>query len=141
MKEGQGLRVWLIEDQPAEVYLVRRAVTESGLAWTVEVSKDGGAARRRAQQQEGGVDLVLLDLNLPVHNGFEVLSELRGLPDWKSAPVVMFTTSSHETDITRSYELGANCFVRKPDDFVGLCKVLRELTEFWNNVAVRPRAS
>ena len=83
-------------------------------------------------------DLILLDLNLPKKDGREVLDEIKGSPTLKSIPVVILTTSSSETDILRSYQLHANCYITKPVALDGFLKVVKSIDNFWLSVAELP---
>jgi CheY-like chemotaxis protein len=75
--------------------------------------------------------LILLDLNMPRKDGREVLREIKADPELRRIPVVVLTTSRTETDILRSYDLGANSFITKPVSFEGLVSVMRELGRYW----------
>jgi CheY-like chemotaxis protein len=75
--------------------------------------------------------LILLDLNMPKKNGFEVLQELAESPDLNKIPVVVLTTSASTSDVNQSYSLGANSYVTKPDTFEELIELMRELHKYW----------
>jgi two-component system, response regulator len=82
--------------------------------------------------------LVLLDLNMPKKDGREALAEIKGDPALRSIPVVVLTTSGEEEDILRSYDLGANSYIRKPVTFEALVKVLGALGQYWVQVVELP---
>lgn len=75
--------------------------------------------------------IVLLDLNMPKKDGREALKEMRAHPVLRRVPVVVFTTSKSDEDIIRSYDLGVNCFIRKPASFEGFVEVMDRLNKFW----------
>ena len=75
--------------------------------------------------------LMLLDLRLPHVTGFEILQRLRTLTDFKTLPVIAFSGSEYGADVRRAYELGANCFLKKPNSFDDLIQTLTELCSFW----------
>jgi two-component system response regulator len=75
--------------------------------------------------------VVLLDIKLPKVDGLEVLRRLRADPRTRVLPVVMLTSSSEEEDRIRSYELGANSFVRKPVDFAQFAQAVAQLGLYW----------
>ena len=84
-------------------------------------------------------DLVVLDLNLPRKDGREVLSEVKADPNLARIPVVIFTTSQASSDISRSYELGANCYLRKPGNLPDFVAVVQSMADFWLGFASLPR--
>lgn len=83
--------------------------------------------------------LVLLDINMPKKNGFEVLSEMKDDPELRTIPVVMLTTSSREADITAAYASGACSFVTKPVSFDRLCLIAGHFVSYWTTVVRIPR--
>ena len=76
-------------------------------------------------------DLILLDLNLPLKHGFEVLEEIKSSPELKMIPVIVLTSSNSETDILKSYNLSASCYLIKPVDFNDFCNEIKSLENFW----------
>jgi two-component system response regulator len=74
---------------------------------------------------------ILLDLNMPKMDGRKALALLKTDPDLKNIPVVIFTTSRSEEDISRSYDLGANSFITKPVNFEGLVSMMESLKKYW----------
>jgi CheY-like chemotaxis protein len=83
-------------------------------------------------------DLILLDLNLPRMSGHEVLAEVKNDPQLRRIPVVVLTTSSAQEDIARSYDLHASVHVSKPVDFDAFAGVVKQIDEFFGNVAELP---
>ncbi len=83
-------------------------------------------------------DLVLLDLNLPILNGNEVLSQLKKDPDLRRVPVVVLTSSSAETDVVKSYDLGANCYITKPVGLEAFEEIVNSIQNFWFAVVRLP---
>src|SRR5262249_10920153 len=77
---------------------------------------------------------IVLDLNLPKRNGFDVLREVRRQPWLTSIPVCILTSSEREEDVRMAYELGANCYVQKPTTFEPFVTVVRRMLEFWTMV-------
>ncbi|MDP3274728.1 MAG: response regulator [Deltaproteobacteria bacterium] len=82
--------------------------------------------------------LILLDLNMPKMDGREALCEIRRNPDLRRIPVIIMTTSQAEEDIARSYDLGANSFIKKPINFVALVEVMRSLGRYWFEIVELP---
>jgi CheY-like chemotaxis protein len=75
--------------------------------------------------------LILLDLNMPKKDGREVLRDIRARAELRRIPVVVLTTSKADTDIERTYELGANSYIAKPVQFDGLVNLMRMISEYW----------
>jgi CheY-like chemotaxis protein len=75
--------------------------------------------------------LILLDLNMPKKDGREVLRDIRAHAELRRIPVVVLTTSKADTDIERTYELGANSYIAKPVQFDGLVNLMRMISEYW----------
>ncbi len=84
-------------------------------------------------------DIIVLDLNLPRKDGREVLSEVRSDPQLSRIPVVVFTTSQASSDVNRSYELGANCYLRKPGNLADFTAVVQSMADFWLSFASLPQ--
>src|SRR3954454_13310521 len=103
---GPVQRILLVEDNPGDAQLVRMAFAEALPQARVSVAGDGEAALSRLHD-EGPPDLLLLDLNLPRLSGHEVLEAIKRDAALKPLPVVVLSSSQAETDVTRSYELGA----------------------------------
>lgn len=85
--------------------------------------------------------LILLDLNMPVLNGFDTLRYLKGAPPLRSIPVVILTTSEEPSDVDRSYALGANAYMTKPGDHDDLTMIVQRLCDFWLRIARLPGVS
>lgn len=103
-------RALVIEDDPDIVELLDHYLREDG--WAVESIGDGREAVRRAHK--GGLDLVLLDLQLPGLDGLSVCRELRAAPSTKAVPLIVVTARSEEHDRILGLELGADDYVVKP---------------------------
>ncbi len=82
--------------------------------------------------------LVLLDLNMPLKNGFEALQEIRADVRLRRLPVIVLTTSQAEEDIVRSYDLGINSFISKPVTFEALVEIMRTLGKYWIEIVSIP---
>ncbi len=82
--------------------------------------------------------VILLDLNMPGTNGYEVLAVLKADPELRKIPVIVLTTSSDSRDIDRCYDAGANSYVQKPVDFPGFMKAVSLLKEYWFEIAILP---
>lgn len=131
--------ILLVEDNFQDELLTLRALRKVNLANQVDVVRDGQQAldylfRQGEFAERKGPELptvVLLDLNLPRIGGLEVLDRLRADPRTAFLPVVILTSSDEERDRLRSYENGANSFVRKPLDFTEFAETVARLGVYW----------
>ncbi|SPF46341.1 Response regulator receiver protein [Syntrophobacter sp. SbD1] len=83
-------------------------------------------------------DLIFLDLNMPKKDGFETLKEIKGHPELKAIPVLIFSTAKDQEQIEVCYKLGANSYITKPMAFENLVKTVRCLSEYWFDIAELP---
>jgi CheY-like chemotaxis protein len=139
-----ALSVLLVEDDPGDVLLVKEAFAGRTAVSKLSVVGDGVQALAfvRAEGDYANAprpDLVLLDLNLPRKNGREVLAEIKGDDSLATIPVVVLTTSEADEDILRSYELHANAYVTKPVDLDRFIAAVRQIDEFFIDLAKSPR--
>jgi CheY-like chemotaxis protein len=137
------IEILLVEDNPAEVRLTIEGLKEARIANNLNAVMDGQSAidyldRRGKYAAAPRPDLVLLDLNLPGIDGRSVLKHIKQSDDLKVIPVVVITSSEAESDIIKSYEAHANCFISKPIDFEGFTKVIRSIEHFWFTVVRLP---
>jgi CheY-like chemotaxis protein len=135
--------VLLVEDNPGDARLTIEAMREAKLSNRVHVVEDGVQAmaflRREGKYSAAPrPDLILLDLNLPLKDGREVLAEVKIDPGLKRIPVVVLTTSRADEDVRHAYDLHANCYVTKPADLDQYMLVIKQIDVFWIKVAVLP---
>jgi CheY-like chemotaxis protein len=134
--------ILLVEDDPEDEAATIQALGGSGVAHAVQVVRDGPAALEWLWREvDAGRRLpvvVLLDLKLPRMDGLEVLRRLRADPRTRPVPVVVLTTSEASSDLERSYDLGANSFIRKPVDFPRFAKAIADLGFYWTVVVETP---
>lgn len=135
--------ILMVDDNPADIDLTSEVLAQSKGHFHVNAVTDGVEAisflRKQGKYARAPVpDLVVLDLNLPRKNGCEVLSNIKADPALTKIPVVIFTTSQASSDITRSYELGANCYLRKPGNLPEFVAVVQSMAEFWLHFATLP---
>jgi len=136
MKKGYIL---LVEDNEDDELLCIRAFKKSNLQNGIQVARDGAEAldflfctNNFSDRNKNDLpELVLLDLKLPKYNGLEVLKRIRENELTKFLPVVILTTSKEESDIVKSYKLGANSFIRKPVDFNKFYEAVNQLGLYW----------
>lgn len=115
------------DDTDDQVYFLD-AVTEINPSMECKIANNGLEALQHVQVPPP-FDIIFLDLNMPIMNGFECLSSLKQQERYKKIPVVIFTTSKNAFDIERTRELGANLFFTKPTNFRTLCNKLKQILE------------
>jgi two-component system, chemotaxis family, response regulator Rcp1 len=135
--------ILLVEDNPGDVELTLEALVDSKLSNRIHTVDDGEKAMAflRGEAPYASMprpDLVLLDLNLPCKDGREVLMEMKADDRLKRIPVVILTSSAAETDILKSYDLGANCYVTKPMNLERFLEVVRCVHDFWLSIVTLP---
>lgn len=139
----QPIDILLVEDNAADVRLTEEVLTESKVRNNLTIANDGQEAlaclRRQGKfKASARPDLILLDLNLPIKDGREVLAEIKADPDFKRIPVVILTTSKAEEDILKTYNLHANCYITKPVDLEQFVTVVKYIEDFWLAIVKLP---
>ena len=137
------LRLLLVEDSSDDVDLFMQALKRSEAGLEVEVVHDGEEALHYLKRGNSFANpelpqLILLDLNLPKKHGCQVLREIKNDDRLRMVPVIVFTTSNAPADVTCAYELGAACYLIKPDSFNGLLEMIRNIGVFWSAVKLPP---
>jgi len=131
--------ILLIEDNPSDIKLTKRALANNHILNDLVVIEDGQEALEylfgTGQYENRDVSqkpaLILLDLKLPRIDGLEILQQIRTDPNTKRLPVVVLTTSKEEQDVAASYDLGVNSFIRKPVDFDQFVSAIQHLGLYW----------
>lgn len=137
------VEILLVEDSPTDALLAQEALEYAKVCNRVHLVTDGVDAmaflRREGKYAGAPVpDLILLDLNLPKKDGREVLKEIKDDARLKTIPVVVLTTSKHESDVVQSYGYHANCYIVKPVDFDKFSEVVKSIETFWFAVVTLP---
>ncbi len=137
------IEILLVEDNPGDVRLTQEALHDGKVRNHMIVVQDGEEAMEYlrhvgAYAQSAHPDLILLDLNLPKMNGFEVLEEIKNDPELRRIPVVVLTTSQAEQDIMQSYDLHANAYVSKPVNLEQFILVVKSIEDFWLEIVKLP---
>lgn len=133
--------VLLVDDNPDDTDLTLRALRRVAAGLRVRHAGDGAAAGDMLARLGAARALprfVLLDLKLPLVDGFEVLRRIRGEPRTCVLPVVVLTSSCEESDVRRSYQLGANSYLTKPVDFDRYMEVVSAAGAYWGRFNVVP---
>lgn len=140
--------ILLVEDNPDDEALALRALRKCNAAGEVVVARDGleavnylfGAGAYAGRDMSVMPELILLDLKLPKLNGLEVLRRLRSDHRTRLLIVVVLSSSSEEKDIASSYELGANSYLRKPEEFVPFAETMEKMGYYWLVLNTAPPA-
>ncbi len=135
--------VLLIEDNEGDVTLITEAFDSFNYEVNCTNQKDGEKAIAYLDNilTEKGAktpDLILLDLNLPRKNGFEVLDYVKSHKTLKVIPTIVFTTSSSQKDISACYQRHANCYITKPAEIESYLEVLLGVQRFWIEIVKNP---
>ena len=142
---GRPIEVLIVDDSEDDVVLLKEAFSDCPMVEFIGEVEDGEEAlrflrREGAFKNSRRPGLVLMDINMPRKNGFEVLSEMRSDSSLSNVPVVMLTTSKQESDILRAYEGGACSFIAKPVSFDTMKSIARQFALYWTLVADIPES-
>ena len=138
------IEVLLVEDNPGDVRLTQEAFRGYSKPIRLHLAADGIEAmaflrREGIHANAPRPDLILLDLNLPKMDGREVLALIKRDPSLKIIPTIILTTSDDEADVMISYQLQANCYLRKPAQWDAFDGLVRSINAFWLTKAKLPQ--
>jgi two-component system, chemotaxis family, response regulator Rcp1 len=130
------LNVLLVEDNPGDVRLTLETFRDANKSVRLHLAANGVEAMAFLRREGPHAlaprpVLILLDLNLPKMDGREVLAQVKGDIDLRTIPIVIMTTSDSESDITRSYQLQANCYLTKPVRLEEFENLVKSVNDFW----------
>jgi two-component system, response regulator len=136
---GEKKIILIVEDNPDDELLTLTALKDNNIMNDVVVARDGEEAldylflKGKYKERDTRIvpQLILLDLKLPKVDGLEVLQQIRSHNETKFLPVVILTSSKEETDLIKSYELGANSYIKKPVDFEQFTQAIKYLGLYW----------
>jgi CheY-like chemotaxis protein len=135
-------QIALVEDNPADAEMLKVALQEVGSAVDIVVLRNGVEALEYllANGQSGPqpCDLLILDLNLPLLSGMEVLQRIRAVESLKTLPIVIMSGSKNREEIRRCYALGANAYVYKSTHLNEIYETAKKLMDFWFDCAKIP---
>jgi two-component system, chemotaxis family, response regulator Rcp1 len=142
--DGMPVEVLLVEDSPGDVRLTQEAFRDANSSIHLSVAADGVEAMAFLKHEgmhanSPRPDLILLDLNLPKMDGREVLAHIKEDDDLKTIPTVILTTSDAESDIVKSYQLQANCYLTKPVQLDAFESLVKSINDFWLTKAKLPQ--
>ena len=130
--------ILIIEDSSTDAKMVLKGLARNKRKKNIVTSVDGDQAMEYLHRTNAATkpDLILLDLNLPKKDGWEVLAECKADPILKIIPIVVFTTSELGSEVQRCYELGANSFVAKPFELDSFLSTIQSIEDYWLGVSV-----
>jgi two-component system, response regulator len=135
----EEIEILLVEDDPLDLEMTLRSLQGDHVNNRIEVARDGEEAldflfRRgphSGRSPESQPKLVLLDLKLPKIDGLEVLREIRAMPETRTIPVVVLTSSAEQRDIVETYKLGVNSYIQKPVDSTQFRQTVKAAGFYW----------
>ena len=133
MKPNHKHSVFIVDDDADDRESIRDAFLENKHNQEYVFMKSGDQLIDHLASVPKGAKpvVILLDLNMPGKDGRDVLKEIKGNKELRGIPVIVLTTSSSEKDREASYELGANCFVTKPDSYRELVNITDSIARLW----------
>jgi len=140
---NQQVEILLVEDNEDDIVIIQEVFADIKLASIVNTVRDGEEAlaylwRKGKYKVARMPDIVLLDINMPKKNGFEVLEEMKKDPRLQSLPVIMLTTSHREEDVVRSYEKGACSYIHKLVDLDQFKQLIKQFEHYWTGISRVP---
>lgn len=138
--------ILMVDDDEEDFVLVKEALESKQLKVDLYWAEDGYEAmnflvRRGIYKNAPTPDLILLDLNMPGKNGFEVLRELKAHQKFRKIPVVILTSSRDQKNISRGYNIGASSFMLKPMSFDEMANAMQSLCEYWFALVQLPKST
>jgi len=135
-KKTNLAHILLVEDNEGDILLTLEAFEECKLKTEVSVAKNGKEAldflfKRGEFTDVKKPDLILLDINIPIFNGHEVLRQIKTDSNFKKIPVIMLTTSSNQKDLDEAYGNHCNSYVQKPLEIREFLRAILKIEEFW----------
>ncbi|WP_445747884.1 response regulator [Polaribacter sp.] len=132
--------ILLVEDNEGDILLTTEAFEESNINSKISVARNGQEALDFLYKTGNFLnaekpDLILLDINMPILNGHEVLEKIKNDSELKKIPVIMLTTSSNQQDIDRAYKNHANSYITKPIEIQDFLETIQKIEEFWLQIS------
>ncbi|OGR83027.1 MAG: hypothetical protein A2901_01845 [Elusimicrobia bacterium RIFCSPLOWO2_01_FULL_54_10] len=126
----QALDILLVDDTKGDAKLAIRAFADGKIAHRMHCSA-GGQEALDYIRDSGAPDFILLDIEMPVMDGFGTLKKLKADPNLAHIPVAMLTSSTNEEDVLKSYNFGAVSFITKPMNFEGYAQLVENFNQYW----------
>jgi CheY-like chemotaxis protein len=143
-RKDESFAVLMIDDDEEDFILIKEALASRGLKVDLYWAEDGDEAMnfllRLGEYANAPIpNLILLDLNMPGKDGFEVLRDLKAHQGLRKIPVVILTSSTDERHISRGYNVGASSFMLKPLSFDEMANAMQSLCEYWFALVQLPK--
>jgi CheY-like chemotaxis protein len=127
---NEPIRIFLVDDDDDDCCLFRDALGEVSQSYQLTVAKDGVEIMETLREKiPPSPHYLFLDINMPLKNGLQCLAEIRSIPHYTSIPVIMLSTSIDEKYVQTAQNLGAVHYIRKPDSFSGLKRLLQKVLD------------
>lgn len=126
--------VLVVDDDSDDQLLIKMAFEQVSTQYRLQFASNGVEGLSCIENSRSLPDLILLDLNMPVLDGFEMLHRLKQSTLYRYIPIIILTTSDAQEDIKKAYDLGANSFLTKPSDHQALKDLAKNLHAFWFDV-------
>jgi chemotaxis family two-component system response regulator Rcp1 len=144
MSPDQTIDILLAEDNPGDVRLTQEAFKRGKIKTNLHIVANGEVALEFLRKQGKYADavrphLILLDLNMPRMDGRAFLEQLKKDPRLDCIPVIVFSSSSADEDIVKSYKLHASCYISKPIDLEDFSHAVHSIESFWLQLAKLPK--
>ena len=136
MTNSTSIEILLVEDNPGDIRLIKEAFKEADIEVSLQIAMNGVEALELLSQEEkkgtsAYPELILLDLNIPKKDGYDVIRNIRNDPDLYHIPIIVLTSSDDEEDISKSYDLAANAYLTKPTDPADFISLVQSIEGFW----------
>lgn len=140
----EAVKILLVEDNEGDIFLTKEAFEEAKIKTEITAIKNGRDAvnyilKNGEYARARTPDLILLDINMPIMNGHEVLDVIKTHETYKKIPILMLTTSSSQEDIDKAYVNHANGYVTKPLEFESFLKAILKIENFWLGLCTKPK--
>ncbi len=135
--------ILLVEDSITDATLIAKILAKAGISHNLRIVEDGVEAvsflyREGRYDKMPRPDIIFLDLHLPKKDGLGVLAEIKSEPRLRNIPVIILTSSASQEDITKCYQMNANCYLTKPSTSEDFCRTVEVLEDFWLNIVQLP---
>ena len=135
--------ILLVEDSITDATLIAKILAKAGISHNLRIVEDGVEAvsflyREGRYDKMPRPDIIFLDLHLPKKDGLGVLAEIKSEPSLRNIPVIILTSSASQEDITKCYQMNANCYLTKPSTSEDFCRTVEVLEDFWLNIVQLP---
>lgn len=132
MAKNEQFILMMVDDDEDEFFLLQSAFVDANLTGKLIYWNDAIELLKKVEQKTFIVpDIILIDLNLPKKNGKEVIEKLRQNRNFDDTALLIYSTSTSPDDMRISYEIGANCFISKPNHYNDVIEILKSIVRFW----------